>query len=224
MSNETYCIPAGPTARYDFQRNAITLCVANAAKWTIPETELTAIAALRTVYELKYGVASNSNTQSPAATAAREAAWKPLGSALTDLYDHHILNNPAISADEKESLNVNFRSGGGGPPTPAPTSTPVVRLMCEEISVLHVIYSDSGSTGTHSKPANVAFCELCYKVGDTPPAVIAECTERYNITRSHEGIVFAPAQRGKTIYTYARWVNKNGKFGPWSNMVTALIP
>lgn len=224
MSQESYSIPAGPTARFDFQRNAITLCIANATAWNIPESKLTSIAGLRTAYELKYATANNTKTQSPGATSAREDAWRPLATALKDLYDHHIINNPAITMEFKEALNVNFRSGGGGSPSPAPTSTPLIKLVSNEISVLHVSYSDSQSVNTHSKPANVAFCELCYKVGDPAPSGIAECTERYNITRSHEAMVFAPEQRGKRLHAFARWVNKNGKLGPWSNMVSALIP
>jgi hypothetical protein len=224
MSQETYSIPAGPTARYEFQSNAIMLCAANAILWNIPETKLTGIAALRTKYELKYAVANNPGTQSTSATAARDDAWLPLATALRDLYDHHIIYNPAITAEFKEALNVHFRIGGGGSPSPAPTSTPLVKLVCEEISVLHVVYSDSQSVNTHSKPANVAFCELSYKVGDPAPSGIADCTERYNITRSHEAIVFTPEERGKKVHVFARWVNKNGKLGPWSNMVSALIP
>jgi hypothetical protein len=113
---------------------------------------------------------------------------------------------------------------GSGAPSPAPSSTPILTLVSEEISVLHIVYADSGAPNTHYKPANVAFCEICYKVGDPTPATIAECTERYNISRSHEGMVFTPQQRGKNIYTYGRWVNKNGKLGPWSNLVSAIIP
>jgi len=143
---------------------------------------------------------------------------------LASLYNHYIINNDAIGAADKEALNVHFTGNGSGSSSPSPTSTPVITLISEEISVLHVVYSDSTAPGTHYKPGNVAFCELCYKIGDAAPTGIAECNERYNIARSHEGIVFTPSQRGKNIYVYARWVNKNGKVGPWSNLVSAMIP
>lgn len=224
MSKETYSIPTGPTARYDFQRNAVTLATTNVAAWTIPAAKLTAIAPLRTNYELRYGVANNKSTQSPSATAARDAAWDLLEVALIDLYDHNLINNAAISAADKDALHIHLLGNSSTAPAPAPSTTPIITLVSEEISVLHVVYADSSAPNTHYKPANVAFCELVYKVGGTPPASITECTERYNIARSHEGIVFAPDQRGKNIYAYARWVNKNGKFGPWTSLVSALIP
>ncbi|MEI7675166.1 MAG: hypothetical protein WCJ03_00185 [Bacteroidales bacterium] len=224
MSKESYSIPTGPTARYDFQRNAIETCTANATVWKISADRLTKIAPLRADYELKYSVTNNRSTQSPAATSAREAAWSLLEPALIDLYDHDILNNNDIPADGKNALNIHLTAVGGGTPAAAPNTTPIVTLTAEEISVLHVVFADSASLGSHSKPANVAFCEVVYKLDVPAPTDPAECPERANIARSHEAIVFAPAQRSKTVYAFARWVNRNGKTGPWSGMVTAIVP
>ena len=224
MSKETYSIPAGQTARYDFQRNAIEICTPNAAAWGIPTERLTKITPIRADYEQKYAIANNPSTQSPAATAAREAAWEVYKPHLVDLYDHDILNNDAIPASEKDALHVHYTSAGGGIPAAAPTTTPVIMLVAEKISVLNVIYADSATPASHSKPDNVAFCELVYKVDAPAPAGPAECAERFNITRSHEAIVFTPNQRGKTIYAYGRWVNRNGKVGPWSGLLTTIIP
>jgi len=103
---ETYCIPAGPTARYDFQRNAVVLGTVNATAWGIPAAKVTNLATLRSAYELKYAVANNRSTQSPTATAARDAAWDALALALVDLYDHNLVNNAAIVPADKLALNI----------------------------------------------------------------------------------------------------------------------
>lgn len=224
MSKETYSIPTGPTARFDFQRNAFETCTANANVWNISQDRLMRIAPLRTDYELKYSVTNNPSTQSPAATAARDAAWNLLEVALIDLYNQDILNNAAIPADGKDRLHIHYTASGGGTPASAPTTTPLLTLAAEQISVLYAIFSDSATPASHSKPANVAFCEIVYKVDAPVPASPADCPERANITRSHEAIVFTPAQRGKTVYAFTRWVNRNGKFGPWSGIVTAIVP
>ena len=224
MSKESYSMPTSPTGRFEFQRNAIELCTINLILWKISTVRMTAIEPLRADFELKYGVTNNPSTQSPSATAAREASWAPLSVALVDLYNHDILNNDDIPADGKDALHIHYTSTGGGTSSNAPTTTPIVTLVAEEISILHVVFSDSASIGTHSKPANVAFCEISYKIDAPAPVEPAECPERGNITRSHEAIVFTPAQRGKTIYAFARWVNRNGKLGPWSGLVTAIVP
>lgn len=224
MSKETYSVPVSPTARFEFQRNAVETCIANATLWKISTERLTRLAPLRADYELKYGVTNNKSTQSPSATAARDAAWSVYEVALIDLYDQDILNNNDIPADGKDILHIHYTTSGGGTAASAPTTTPILTLAVEEISVLHVVFADSASPASHSKPANVAFCEINYKIGTPAPTDPSECPERGNISRSHEAIVFAPAQRGKTVYAFARWVNRNGKFGPWSGMVTAIIP
>lgn len=223
MSKETYSIPTGPSTCYDYQKAIINLCAINAAAWGIAIDKLNIIKALSADYELKYNVANNRSTQSPAATAAREASWIPVKEALIDLFNHHLLNNDAISTEDKEALHIHLTKGGGGNIAPAPTTTPIISLTAEEISVLHVVYADSASPASHSKPSSVAFCEVVCKISDLP-ASPAECTERYNISRSHESIIFTPEQRGKTLYGFARWVNKNGKQGPWSGLFSAIIP
>jgi hypothetical protein len=223
MSKETYSIPTSPTSCYDFQKNVISLCILRAMTWGITPEKISNIKALSADYELKYSVANNRSTQSPAATAAREASWIPVKEALIDLFNHHLLNNDAISTEDKEALHIHLTGGGGGNISPAPTTTPIISLTAEEISVLHVVYADSASPASHSKPSSVAFCEVVCKISDLP-ASPTECTDRYNISRSHESIVFAPEQRGKTLYGFARWVNKNGKQGPWTGLFSAIIP
>lgn len=223
MSKETYCIPTSPTPCYDFQKDVIRLCILRATIWGIADEKIANIAALSTDYESKYSVANNRSTQSPAVTAAREASWLLVKEGLIDLFNHHLLNNDAISPEDKEALHIHLTGGGGGLTLPAPTTTPIISLIAEEISVLHVVYADSASPASHSKPNGVVFCEVLYKINEMP-VLPAECTERHNIGRSHESIVFAPEQRGKMLYGFARWVNRNGKLGPWSGLFSAIIP
>ena len=223
MSKETFTIPVGQAARYEFQTNAIERCVANATAWGIPADKITNIVALQADYDSKYAITSNRSTQSPAATVSRDASWDLLEVALDYMYTHYLLNNDAISVSDKEALHIHNTSGGGAP-TPAPTSSPIVSLTSEEISALHVIYSDPSAPGKHYKPGNVAFCEVWYKIDAPAPVSPSECLEHVNISRSHEPIQFEPEQRGKTVYGFARWVNRNGKTGPWSSSFSAMIP
>jgi hypothetical protein len=224
MSQELYSIPTGPNARYNYQRNLVERCIDGAAVWGIPADKLSAIAIKRSTYEHKYSIANNQNSQNPNATSGRDDAWTDYVPLLIDLMNTNIVNNPLISADDKKALNVHDSGGNSGVSSSAQQAAPIVGFTIEEGSALHVLYSNAATPSTHSKPENVAFCELKYKIGDPAPASISECIEQYNVARSHESIVFTPEQRGKKIYAYARWVNKNGKQGPWSSMISSLIP
>ncbi len=223
MSLETFSIPAGPTAQHEFAANAVKLITTNASAWNIPAEKVTKLTASFADYDAKYAVTSNPSTQSPAATVARNTAWEVLDVDLNDSYKHYLLNNDAISSADKEALHIH-NSSGGGPSTTAPTTTPIISLTIEEIGALRINYSDSSAPGTHYKPDNVAFCEVWYQVGGTAPLTPADCNESTNISRSHTPIQFAPEQRSKMVYAFARWVNKNGKVGPWSGMVAAIVP
>lgn len=224
MSQETFSIPSGPSAQHEFAANAVNLVTAQSKDWGVPDAMVTTLTKSFTDYDSKYAVTNNPATRSPTATTARNAAWEDVNTDLNDLYKHYLLNNTDVTPAEKEALHINVSSGGGGS-APTPTTAPIVALTSEGIGALRVIYSDSSAPGTHYKPDNVAFCELRYQVGgETAPSTPANCTESANISRSHAALQFEPLQRGKAVYVFARWVNRNGKTGPWSGMVTAIVP
>jgi hypothetical protein len=166
----------------------------------------------------------NGPTSNQSTTAERISKWNKYVPYLILLLNNHIVNNPLISAGDKEALNVHTSDGNNGVSSDAQFTAPVVSFVTEEASVLHLIYADPASPTIHAKPANVAFCEVRYKIGDPAPATVADCPDQYNVARSHEGIVFSEEQRGQKIRAYARWVNKNGKMGPWSGQISGLIP
>jgi hypothetical protein len=224
MGKLSFSIPVGVTDRYNFIVNLVKLIQKNNAAWNIPADVVKKLEDAVGEYTDVYSVASNRNTQSPAATAARNQKWEDVSVIVSAVYTNHLLTNDTISLVDREALHIHMSSTGGSS-SPAPSTTPIVSLVSEGISTLKVMYSDSTKPGAHSKPENVAFCEIHYVAGSaTPPATPAECNESANISRSHALIQFAPEQRGKTVYAYARWVNHNGKTGPWSGIISAIIP
>ena len=224
MSKESFSVPNGQAARYDFQHSLLIICKFNAVAWGIPAEKITIFEAKCSDYEQKYSITNNRSTQSPAATAARDAAWAIVAVEIEDIYNHYLLNNDAISASDKMALHITTPSGRGGASTPPPTTMPIVNMIAENTAVLRIVFTDSNTTGTHSKPDTVAFCELCYKFDAPAPVTPDECAIHQNISRSNELLVFETDKRGKTLYGYARWVNRNGKVGPWSGQFTAIVP
>ncbi|MBB3187841.1 hypothetical protein [Microbacter margulisiae] len=224
MSKETYTMPRVQNVRYDFANNVVKLCTENATAWDIPAETITSITAQLADYKQKYDVTSNRSIRNPAATAAREASWGKLEISLIDLYNYYLLYNDAITAADKEALHIHQANSGGYSPSPAPITTPVITINTEEISMLRFVYSDSSASGTHYKPRNVSFCEVWYKVDTPAPAIPDDCPNSCNISRSHNAILFSTQERGKTVYGFARWVNRNGKVGPWSGMFAAIVP
>jgi len=225
---QTYKIFPGVHAFFDQQQYTVDAAIANATTWGVDTAKLTAIAPARTLYELCYKVTANPKMQSPAATALRNEAFDKYLVLIRDLYDHCLINNDAISADDRIALNIHTPSVGAGKARVEKEiiTTPVVVMVSEEVSVLHTVYTDSASPATHSKPVGVAFLEIYAKQGlaTAPPASPSDCDLRYNISRNHEAITFEPEERGKTFFGFARWVSSKGKAGPWSGMFSTFIP
>ncbi|MBP1640373.1 MAG: hypothetical protein H6Q17_1956 [Bacteroidetes bacterium] len=224
MDKESYSFPASPLQRNEYQKSVVSYSETKAVLWSIPAEFMADLKISSADYDQKSMVANNRSTQCPAATAAREDSWNTLAPKLDKLYLKYLLNNDAISASDKQVLNIYTVSHGGATPYAAPATTPILNLSSEKISVLSVIFSDSATPSSHAKPEGVAFCELKYKVDGEVPTSPDSCPDGCFISRSHDPIVFEPSQRGKTVYAYGRWVNRNSKSGPWGSMVTAIIP
>lgn len=224
MSTEIYSFPQGPNERFNFLRTAYVLFDSNATVWSISIERMTSFSVNSGKFFEKYDTASNQSSQSPGATAARNRAWDAVEVDLIDIYNHNLINNDLISTENKKALGIKLNEDAIFSLSVVPTTFPVVTLTTEGVGSLHVNYSDSETLGSHRKPDNVGFCELCCKIGDPAPASVDECTTRYNISRSHQSIDFQPEQSGKIIHAYPRWVNKNGKFGPWGNKISTRIP
>jgi len=176
--SEIYSIPTSPTAFFNYEQSINAYLVAATTRLTLPAAKMTAIAAKQALYEPAYRITANSGTQNPVTTADRDQKAADLQLLMVDLLDHNIINNLLLTDADRAALHINSTSGRGGTVTPASTTAPIISLVTEEQGAIHVIYSDPAAPGTHYKPAGVAFCELCYKVGDPAPATVAECTER----------------------------------------------
>ena len=223
---QSYAIPQGIHARFDFQQNAADTVTTKATLWGIPVEVITNIATGRSVYVNWYQVCANKKTQNEVATNARDMAWDKYEISLRALYDLNLINNPKLTDEDRTALGIHIIGGPKVLASKEIISTPVLTMVSEEISVLHAVYTDSATPGTHAKPNKVAFLEIWATLtvhGAPPPAGVANCELRFNITRNHQAISFDPEDRGKTFYGFARWVSTKGEVGVWSSMVFAFI-
>ena len=223
---QSYSIPQGLHARYDFQQNAVDTVKTKTVLWGIPVDVITDLATGRSVYENWYQVCANKKTQNEVSTNARDMAWDKYEVFIRSLYDIYLINNPKLSDEDRTAIGIHLIGGTKTVVMKEMTSTPVLVMVSEEQAALHAVYNDSATPATHAKPPKVAFLEIWATIkekGVAPPATAADCELRFNITRNHEAITFEQEDRGKTFYAFARWVTTTGKQGIWSNMVFAYI-
>lgn len=223
---QSYFIPQGIHARFDFQQNAVDTVKTKTTLWGIPVDVITDLSTGRAVYENWYQVCANKKTQNEVSTLGRDMAWDKYEVLIRILYDIYLMNNDKLSDEDRTAIGIHLI---GGPKTVVMkemTTTPVLIMISEEQAALHAVYTDSATPSSHAKPPKVAFLEIWATIkahGIAPPATAAECELHYNISRNHQVITFEQEERGKTFYAFARWVTTTGKQGIWSNMVFAYI-
>jgi hypothetical protein len=61
-------------------------------------------------------------------------------------------------------------------------------------------------------------------VSNTPVVNHNLLTHSRLASRSPLELSFDPEERGKTVYLAARWQNRRGELGPWSDIISAIIP
>jgi hypothetical protein len=83
---------------------------------------------------------------------------------------------------------------------------------------------ENRDTGSSVVPEYLTGVVLYYSVSDTPITNPNDLAQSRLATRSPHEFSFDPSQRSKTAYLAGRWQNRRGELGPWSEIVSIVIP
>jgi hypothetical protein len=89
--------------------------------------------------------------------------------------------------------------------------------------ILRIAYHDS-ETGKKAKRKDIHGCEIRTAILATPPQSAEEIQHSEFSTRTPYTLESDLSLRGKTVYFCLRWENTLGKKGPWSEILSAVIP
>jgi hypothetical protein len=131
--------------------------------------------------------------------------------------------SPLVSDGQLESMGFPPRSDGGRSHHPVDKLFVDLNVQPMGNLVLSVAFTDR-DTGKSNVPYYLTGAVVYYSVGDAPVANQNQLPLSKLATRSPLELKFEPEQRGKTITLAARWQNRRGELGPWSEMVTVIIP
>jgi hypothetical protein len=204
------------------QENVYNATVANASKWLIPQQVINALKAPRQRWKAAYAAYRNPATRTPAVTQEKKDAKKEYQAMLRTLIQGQIMHNSQVSDAERRAIGLPVYDR-----TPTKATPPKTRAETEvdfsqiKKHILHVRDSESKSAG---KPTHVIGFEIWRRVGgDTEPAY-EEMQLVELATRSPHTLEYASTDRGKMVWYAVRWVNTRGEKGPWSEIVSAIVP
>jgi len=220
-------VPRKDAVFNEWQQNLVSLVTANQVAWAIPAAIVAALNAPKTLFETKYAAALNPENRTRAQVQAKNDALKAYKAILRQLVEGALVNNPLVSNEQRHLLRIPIYDKNPTP-APIPTTIPGVTVSATSGDRLVLRYEqEGGKEGTskkRAKPEHISHLEFIYKVGEPAPTSPDDCNKRAEISRIPYYFNFLPADSGKRLYWFARWVNTRHQPGPWTLMGSINIP
>jgi hypothetical protein len=194
----------------------------NQTAWDISSTALTELDAPIAAFDAAVLISENPETRTSAAIAKRDRMRRSLEDFLRPFIQGQLINNRRVPAEALKAMGLPVHDHH---PTPAPDPVEVPELDAtpESSGIVKVRFR---RVAGHGKPPGVKTLEICMVVTDSPnpPEDWSALHESVLATRSPLRIVRSGHERGKWLHLAGRWVNTRGVKGPWSSIISGLIP
>jgi hypothetical protein len=185
--------------------------------------DATAIAAAQAAWHSAYLLVTSPSTKTATTVAAKDTQ-RVSSLAAVRPYAQQISLNPGVLTSNKIALGVNPRTSTPLPIT-TPTTTPNLTLQSSFPQNLILRYRDSmASPSVKAKPYGVLAAQIFGLVSSTPVTDPTLLTFLGPQTKSPWTQAFASGSSGKTVYLAARWQTRTGLVGPFSPIISAVIP
>jgi hypothetical protein len=215
-------IPAKEKDFYKWQSDSTKYAKANLATWGVAETAIADVEAKRTVYEAKYAISEDSATRTSPHVLARQEARKDYQLALREFFSGYVIYNPAVTDEDRRTMGLTVHDTKPTP-MPPPGTEPAATYNTPSPGIVDIGFRDKDEKG-HAKPYGIHGAETAWGVLDVVPVDWSELPHSTFATHSPLRLTFDGHDRGKTLYFAVRWENTRGQKGPWTDILSAIIP
>jgi hypothetical protein len=110
--------------------------------------------------------------------------------------------------------------------TPAPVALTYPAYEIDRGTLLRLIihFFDQGKEKTKAKPPGQHGAEIRWMISEVPVVDANELVHSSFDTHTPFTLEFGGHDRGKMVYFALRWENTRGQKGPWSEILSAVIP
>ena len=216
-------IPDGDVPFFTMSKSFAEWVAANGASRGLSAAELAELAASFTDWSQAWGDFKTAEHAYHTAFEAKETARRAMDANIR-AKAAVIQKNPATTDADRAAARLTVPKGTRSR-VQVPGSLPILKKVDKSNrSLLRIFYGDS-ETVTHSaRPRGVAFVEIFYQVGGTPPVDPSQMPLRVLNGRSPLRIQFEEDAVGQRVFFCMRWVNTRGEHGPWSMPFSAVVP
>jgi hypothetical protein len=199
-----------------------TYLLNNRHRFGISNDTVAPLAPLRDSFMTAYAVASAPSTRTKAAVLTKNQALRALQAALRKFIREYLTFNHLVTDVDRKNLGLPVRKTARTP-VPDPATYPEFRIDSATIRVLVIYFRDAGSVH-RGKPFGIYGVEVRWGFSDTPVVNPEDLPRAVFGTRSPCRLVFDGEDRGRTVWFCLRWENSRGVKGPWSEIVSAIVP
>ncbi|MDR2041222.1 MAG: hypothetical protein LBP98_02750 [Tannerella sp.] len=204
------------------QKRLRTAADANVTQWALDQQWMTNLFdPAADLWDTKYTAYLPPLTRTPLITAEKKAARKAYEPLLSMLIKG-LRVNPRLTEDQRLELGLKDYDTTHTQP-PVLHSWPVAVVTPVGPGMLRIDVVDS-QTGKKAKPHLVHGCEMRKAILPAPPKSAEEILHSEFSTRTPYFLEFDLSLRGQTVYLCFRWEDTQGRKGPWSEILSAIIP
>ena len=223
MNNKDY-IPTVETRFLIWSENYVNVLASNASRWSIPDSAVSRLHGLNTEYKEKYSVAENPATRTRVAIQAKNDAKKSFIAGIRRVYRSYVLYNESVSNEDRELLQVSIHDTKATPSV-APHTAPS-GAVDTSVHLRHTIkVVDSVEVRKRGGlPAGVHGFEAWRKMGGAMPVNESEFSYLDASSTSTIAVDYPLEDAAKTVWYRFRWTGNKNQHGPWSEIISAIIP
>ncbi|MDR2410514.1 MAG: hypothetical protein LBE13_20725 [Bacteroidales bacterium] len=221
MNRKSNYIPRKDGIFLEWVKNLFSFLIGHASIFEIDPSSWMAIERMIMDFEAAYQKAIAPNHGS-ADILLKNECRKTLEKAIRLYVKEYLEYNHLVTDEDRKLMGLPIHDTVL---TPAPVSatTPEAEIKLPSPAVVEIHFRDTGSE-KKGRPPGQHGIETVYAILENKPADWEELTRSTFATRSPFKLSFKGTDRGKTLYFAMRWENTRGEKGPWSEIMSTIIP
>ena len=219
MSRRRY-LPERDSELIPWTVNFVSVLSTNAEIWEIPREEVDALRHEAELFESLYEI-SASPERTSVIVSQKNTTRVRLVSLIRRMVNFR-LKNPIITNAQLISLGL-YAKDKVRTPIPIPSKQPYVIITALNTRLIEVIFQDQ-NTRSREKPYGYTGAVIAYAMLDTPPRNQEELIHTVLATKTPYTFTFKENDRGKIVYFALRWQNRKGQLGPWTEIMSTIVP
>ena len=178
--------------------------------------------ALLAAWTAAYGESNTTQAAARSAVAAKAAVGDRLRRSAADLL-RRMRYDEALSDEDRQAVGLGGRDSERRS-VDTPESRPGVELTVSD-RLTHTIRTfDASAPGRRSRPPGVAGAEVYRFIGNEVPQDPSRFDRVGTMTRRRDRFTYPADRAGEVAHYLLRWVTRDGRPGPWGQVVSGTIP